>query len=277
MTGLQEASHDLTHHGKGEDDEPEHEPGKHHHPPLAEDHELGAACDHRAEFRGRRTDARADEAQPGGEQNRETNRHRHLDQHIGPRVRQQMPKTDAEIGIADRSRRLGKRSVPQRKHLGAHEAQEHGEIHECDGEQHIHRPGTTNGDQSHCEDEDRERLQNIEEAQPDFRRPVQPAPGTALEIPGKHAEAGADGNGQCRCDKRYSDIRARRGKQAREDVDAILIGAEQMFRAWWRQPLVGSAITVDNGASTGPKTARNRMIRNAPKITRWNMLNPLQT
>ena len=183
MTGLQEASQDLTHHGKGKDDEPEHEPGKHHHPPLAEDHELGTARDHRAEFGRRRTDARADEAQPGGEQNRETDRYRHLDEHIGPRVRQQMPKTDAEIGIADRLRRLGERSVAQRKHLGAHEAQEYREIHECDREQHVHRPGTADGDQHHREDEHRERLQNIEEAQPDFRRPVQPAPGMPSKYP----------------------------------------------------------------------------------------------
>src|SRR5712671_5563221 len=105
-----------------------------------------------------------------------------------------MLKTDAEFGVAESHRSLGIRLLAQGKYFRSHQTEKHRKIHESDCENHVNRPSAANRHQYHGQNEDRERLNDVEKTQHPLRYPSHRTPIRSLEIPSDNAKRRADRN-----------------------------------------------------------------------------------
>src|ERR1700682_3400383 len=105
-----------------------------------------------------------------------------------------MLETDAEFGVAESHRSLGIKMLAQGKYLRSHQTEEHRKIHESDRENYVNRSGAANCHQHHSQNEDRERLNDVEETQCPLRYPSHRSPICSLEITCDNAKRRADRN-----------------------------------------------------------------------------------
>src|SRR5882757_10219779 len=110
-----------------------------------------------------------------------------------------MLKTNAEFGVAEGHRSLGIKMLSLGKYFRSHQTEEHRKIHESDCENHVNRSGAANCHQHHSQNEDRERLNDVEKTQCPLRYPSHRSPICSLEItsdnPKRHADCNGEGGG----------------------------------------------------------------------------------
>src|ERR1700748_1453508 len=99
-----------------------------------------------------------------------------------------MLEPDAEFGVAEGHRSFGIRALAQGKYFRSHQTEEHRKIHESDRENHVDRSGAANSHQHHSQNEDRERLNDVEKTQCRLRYPSHRSSICSLEITSNNAK-----------------------------------------------------------------------------------------
>src|SRR5882757_5848851 len=148
-----------------------------------------------------------------------------------------MLETDAEFRVAESHRSLGIKMLAQGKYFRSHQTEEHRKIHESDRENDVNRSGAANGHQHHGQNEDRERLNDVEKTQYPLRYPSHRSPICSLEITSDNAERRADRNRERGGYDGNEYVSARSCDKSRQDIDAVLVCAEGMRAIRRHQPL----------------------------------------
>src|SRR6202795_4194876 len=148
-----------------------------------------------------------------------------------------MLKTDAEFGVADSHRRLGIKMLAQGKYFRSHQTEDHRKIHESDCENHVNRFGAANRHQHHSQNEDRERLNDVEKTQCPLRYPSHRSPICSLEIASDNAKRRADRNREGGGNDGNEYVGARSRDESGQDIDAVLVCPERMRAIRRHQPL----------------------------------------
>src|SRR5215831_18343273 len=149
-----------------------------------------------------------------------------------------MFKPYAHFGVAERQGGLGIKTFPQRKNFGSYQPKKHRKIYESDCEDHINRPCAANRHQHHGKNEDRERLDDIEETQHPLRYPPHPASIGSLKVAGNDAQRRTNSNRERGGNDSDKDVNAGSGNEARQNIDAVLIRPEGMKPIWRHQSVL---------------------------------------
>src|SRR5437879_4635813 len=148
-----------------------------------------------------------------------------------------MLKSDAEFGVAESHRSLGIKMLAQGKYFRSHQTEEHRKIHESDRENHVNRSGAANGHQHHSQNEDRERLNDVEKTKCPLRYPSHRSPICSLEITSNNAKRRAYRNREGGGDDGNEYVSARSCDEPGQDIDAVLVCPERMRAIWRHQTL----------------------------------------
>src|SRR5882757_2183913 len=139
-----------------------------------------------------------------------------------------MLKTDAEFGVAESHRSLGIKMRAQGKYFRSHQTEEHRKIHESDCQNHVNRSGAANRHQHHSQNEDRERLNDVEKPQRPLRYPSHRSPICSLEITSDNAKRRADRNREGGGNDGNEHVSARSCDEPGQHIDAVLVCPERM-------------------------------------------------